>query len=180
MAPQEREKPGTDFKLLLLSTARQMQTPHQALARTLLGRFQMLPTRRLFLFLSLASAGCSSALPLPLAAEHPERAYVEVPYPPPAALVEVVPESPADDAVWVDGHWVWRGRYYVWQRGGWLKPPEQLAYATWQTYLSKDGRLLFAAGTWYDSERRPRPAPDLLVVARTPPNEVTVETEAAR
>ena len=53
------------------------------------------------------------------------RAYAEVPYPPPAALVEVVPNAPGDDgAVWVDGHWLWRGRYYVWERGGWLLPPE--------------------------------------------------------
>jgi hypothetical protein len=94
--------------------------------------------------------------------------------------VEVVSEAPAPDAVWVDGHWVWRDRYYVWQRGGWLKPPERLAYATWQAHLSKDGRLLFAPGTWYDAARRPQPAPDLLSEARTPPNQATVETEAAR
>jgi hypothetical protein len=140
----------------------------------------MLKGRGVVLVLSLVSAGCSSSLPLPPVTQHPARAYVEVPYPPPAALVEVVSEAPAPDTVWVDGHWVWRDRYYVWQRGGWLRAPEQLAYATWQAHLSKDGRLLFAPGTWYDAARRPQPAPDLLAEARTPANQATVETEAAR
>jgi WXXGXW repeat (2 copies) len=125
---------------------------------------------------------CSSSLPMPPVTDHPARAYVEVPYPPPAALVEVVPEPPKDTAgvVWLDGHWVWRGRYYVWQRGGWLKPPENAAYATWQSALAKDGRLIFAPGTWYDPNHRPLPAPDVLVVARTPANQTTAETETAR
>ena len=124
--------------------------------------------------------GCSSALPGPEVAVHPGRAFVEVPYPPPAGLVEVVPEAPADDAVWVDGHWVWRGRYYVWSRGGWLRPPANAAYATWQSRLKKDGRLLFAPGAWYDDKHRSITPPEPLVVARTPPNQTTPETEAAR
>lgn len=123
--------------------------------------------------------GCASALPGPVRTTHPARAFVEVPYPPPAALVEVVPEAP-EGGIWIDGYWVWRGRYYVWQRGGWLKPAENTAYATWQTVLAKDGRLLFAPGTWYDSNDRPLATPDFLVVARTPLNQTTVETEAAR
>lgn len=106
---------------------------------------------------------------------------MEVPYPPPAALVEVVPEQPDnDDAVWLDGHWVWRGRYYVWQRGGWVIPPENGAYATWQSVLAKDGRIVFAPSAWYGPDRRPLPPPKTLAVARTPPNQYTVETEAAR
>lgn len=129
----------------------------------------------------LVALACSSSLPTPPETAHPLRAYVEVPYPPPAALVEVVPEPPENaDAVWLDGHWVWRGRYYVWQRGGWIVPPENAAYATWQSVLAKDGRIVFAPGTWYGPDRRPLPPPELLSVAKSPPNQATVETEAAR
>jgi hypothetical protein len=131
--------------------------------------------------LVIVAPACSSSLPTPPEAVHPLRAYVEVPYPPPAALVEVVPEPPEnEDAVWLDGHWVWRGRYYVWQRGGWIVPPEDGAYATWQSVLAKDGRIVFAPGTWYGANLRPLPPPESLAEARTPPNETTVETEAAR
>jgi hypothetical protein len=124
---------------------------------------------------------CSGSLPTPPHAVHPSRAFVEVPYPPPAALVEVVPDPPEQEgSVWVDGYWVWRGRYYVWQRGGWLVPPENAAYATWLAVLAKDGRLLFAPGAWYDSAQRQLPVPQFLSVARTPPNQTTAETETAR
>jgi hypothetical protein len=123
---------------------------------------------------------CASSLPTPARTEHPRNAFVEVPYPPPAALVEVVPHRPNGDAVWVDGAWVWRGRYYVWQRGGWLLPPQGAAYAGWQAQLAADGRVLFAPGTWYDSARQPMDAPTRLAVARTPPNQTTLETEVAR
>lgn len=142
------------------------------------------PMARILSFSSLVwlvLLACSSSLPMPPVTEHPARAYLEVPYPPPAALVEVVPERPKESGVvWLDGHWVWRGRYYVWQRGGWLKPPENAAYATWQYSLANDGRLLFAPGTWYSPNHRRLPAPDLLVVAGTPPNQTTAETETAR
>jgi hypothetical protein len=118
---------------------------------------------------------------MPPQAEHPLRAYAAVPYPPPAALVEVVPTAPdADGAAWVDGHWIWRGRYYVWERGGWLVPPEGASYAPWQSLFAKDGRILFAPGTWYGPDRQPLERPKVLVSARTPPSQATVETEAAR
>jgi YXWGXW repeat-containing protein len=124
--------------------------------------------------------GCSGSLPVPPSTTHPPRAYVEVPYPPPAALVEVVPEEPPGSPVWLDGHWMWRGRYYVWQRGGWVLVPAEAAYADWQCVLAEDGRLLFAPGTWYDPTGNPVAAPKSLTVARTPPNQITPETESAR
>jgi hypothetical protein len=132
-------------------------------------------------WLFCVASACASTLPGPPRAVHPARAFIEVPYPPPAALVEVVPERPdAKGVVWVDGHWVWRGRYYVWQRGGWIQPPEDGAYASWQAMLSPDGRLLFAPGAWYDATQRELPPPAPVRVARTPPNQITPETEAAR
>jgi hypothetical protein len=130
--------------------------------------------------LALAVAACGSSLPDPDDASHPANAFVEVPYPPPAALVEVVPDRPDGSAVWVDGNWVWRGRHYVWQRGGWVHAPDKGAYANWQAYLARDGRLLFAPGTWYDAKQQPLDAPAPLKVARTPPNQSTLETEVAR
>jgi hypothetical protein len=118
---------------------------------------------------------------MPPVTTHPLGAYVEVPYPPQAALVEVVPSAPkTDDVVWVDGYWIWRGRYYVWQRGGWVVPPENGAYAQWQSVLAKDGRIVFAPGVWYGPDRRPLPPPKALAVARTPPNQTTAETESPR
>lgn len=125
-------------------------------------------------------AGCAAALPTPEEAIHRRDTFVEVPYPPPAALVEVVPAPRPAGAVWVDGNWVWRGRYYVWQRGGWMQQLDGLSYASWQCRLANDGRLLFAKGTWYDVHREPAPAPPVLSAARTPPNETTIETEAPR
>jgi hypothetical protein len=120
---------------------------------------------------------------MPAQTTHPMSAFLEVPYPPPAALVETVPAPPKeheDDAVWLDGYWVWRGRYYVWQRGGWIVPPEEGAYAPWQSLLARDGRIVFAEGAWYGPDRRPIAPPKVLIEARTPPNQTTVETEAAR
>lgn len=125
-------------------------------------------------------SGCAGSLPAPEEAIHRHDAYVEVPYPPPAALVEVIPEPWPAGAVWVDGNWVWRGRYYVWQRGGWMKDIDGLSYASWKCRLANDGRLLFAKGTWYDSHREQAPAPPIVKPAHTPPNEITVETEAPR
>jgi hypothetical protein len=137
-----------------------------------------MPSPFLLWFVAVA---CSGSLPMPPVTTHPPSAYVEVPYPPPAALVEVVPAPPENDGVvWFDGYWVWRGRYYVWQRGGWLVPPENAGYAPWQSLLAGDGRIVFAQAKWYGPDRRPLPPPKVLAVARTPPNQTTVETEAAR
>jgi hypothetical protein len=134
------------------------------------------------LLAGIASSACSGSLPTPPVTAHPKRAFEEVPYPPPAALVEVVPDPPKDNehAVWLDGFWIWRGRYYVWQRGGWLVPPENGAYATWQSVLAQDGRIVFAPGIWYGPDQRPQGAPKTILYARSPPNQTTVETEAAR
>jgi hypothetical protein len=130
--------------------------------------------------LALTLAACASSLPEADSATHPANAFVEVPYPPPAGLVEIVPDRPDRSAVWLDGNWVWRGRHYVWQRGGWVHAPANGAYASWQAYVARDGRLLFAPGVWYDAQQHPLDAPTLLQVARTPPNQTTLETEIAR
>ena len=89
--------------------------------------------------------GCGGSLPLPAQTAPPAEAYVEVPYPPPAALSEMISERPASDTVWRDGGWVWRGRYYVWERGGWVRPGE-LRFAPWRLRYEPDGQAMFAPG----------------------------------
>jgi hypothetical protein len=132
------------------------------------------------LFLALVAPACGSQLPEPDSAAQPVNAYKPVPYPPPAAFAEVVPRPPNDEAVWVDGYWVWRGRYYGWQRGGWVNPPPGARYARWQTSITDEGVVYFAEGRWFDAKGQPLPAPDPVREARTPPNEITPEFESAR
>lgn len=124
--------------------------------------------------------GCGVSVPEPARTAHPDSAYAEVPYPPPAALVEAVPEAPNDDAVWVDGEWQFRGGFYVWERGGWVNSPPDARYAGWRARYLEDGRLLMAPGRWYrEGGRRMRP-PEVIAPAKTPPNEVTPEFLTAR
>jgi len=136
--------------------------------------------RLIALLVTLGWASACSSLPTPAQTTHPADVFVEVPYPPPAALVEVVTKRPDADSVWVDGNWVWRGRYYVWRRGGWLRAPAGARYADWRAYVAQDGRLLFASGAWYDAQQQVVTAPRPLRMARTPDNQTTLETEVAR
>jgi len=104
-----------------------------------------------------------------------------VPYPPPAALAETVPERP-DRAglVWLDGEWMYRGSTFVWRRGGWVVAPPAGRFATWQTRYTDDGRLLMASGSWYDERGRPLALIEPLRPATTPANEITPETVVGR
>jgi hypothetical protein len=108
-------------------------------------------------------------VPTPKLGTHPPDAYVEVPYPPPAAAAEIVSAQPNAGAVWVDGQWSWRGRYYVWQRGGWVMPPRGAQFARWNRFYGKDGTLYFAEGTWRTSRGQRLPPPPVLRPAGSPP-----------
>ncbi|HEX3776459.1 MAG TPA: YXWGXW repeat-containing protein [Polyangiaceae bacterium] len=116
-------------------------------------------------------------MPEPKLARQPRSEYLPVPYPPPAAFSEVVPPAPNRGALWIDGHWAWRGRTYVWQRGGWVLPPRGARFAPWNAHYTRDGTLLFADEIWYDAKLQPMPSPKKLVSAFTPPNELTPETQ---
>jgi hypothetical protein len=131
--------------------------------------------------LSAALGSCaSSSMPRPQLVLHPSSAYSEVPYPPPAALVEVVPPSPGSLAVWLDGYWTWQGQFYVWMRGGWVLAPAGGRFAQWQSFYTQYGVLMFAPGAWYGpGGTRVRP-PEILLSAYTPPNETTAEFQTAR
>jgi hypothetical protein len=129
--------------------------------------------------LALSSA-CAPQFREPRTTAHATNDYVEVPYLPPAALVEVAGEAPSDACVWYDGHWVWRGDKYVWKRGGWVSIRDDVAFSPWKTLILSDGRLMFAPGTWYDDQGRKIAEPRVMKAARTPPNEVTSEFESPR
>ena len=47
--------------------------------------------------------------------------HAQAPTGPPGPRVEAPPPSPAPDAVWLAGHWDWRGNAWVWQAGHWEK-----------------------------------------------------------
>jgi hypothetical protein len=125
--------------------------------------------------------GCGAALPAPSTAYHPAKAFLPVPYPPPAALAETVPPRPERDSlVWLDGEWVYHGKAYTWRRGGWVVAPTDARYARWATHYRKDGRLELANGTWYDAQLQPLPFVEPIRSASTPANELTSELDVAR
>ena len=83
------------------------------------------------------AAACAASLPAPPLAAPPRSAFVDVPYPPPPAQVERVPNRPRSDAVWVDGSWEWSGRLWRWKDGGWFAPPAPgVKYAPWAMKLA--------------------------------------------
>jgi len=99
----------------------------------------------------LLAAGCGSSLPEPDRAEpiavRAENA-VEVPYPPPPARVEFVPDRPRSGTVWIDGEWSWTGQRWAWTYGRWVQPPESATFSPWKTARTSDGVLLFVPGRW--------------------------------
>ena len=129
---------------------------------------------------ALHAAGCGSSLPEPDFVDPPPDAFVKVPYPPPAALAEVVPEEPSGDPVWIDGSWAWRGKSYVWQRGGWMLPVPGAGYVRPRVEYRKDGTTMFAEAAWYDQSGNKLEDPTVLAPATTPPNELTPEEQTAR
>ena len=135
---------------------------------------------RVLLIAAFATTACGGLLPEPPLARHRPSDFREVPYPPPAALVETVPPRPDDRAVWVDGYWEFAQDNYVWRRGGWLHAPDGARMAPWAARYTADGRLLFAKSTWFDAQGRTLPDPDTKRAAFTPPNEITGEFQAPR
>ena len=64
--------------------------------------------------------------------------------PPPPRVVQVLPERPAPEFVWVDGYWYPVGRHYRWHGGYWTGRPYE--GARW-------------VEPHYDGERRELPKP---------------------
>lgn len=91
---------------------------------------------------------CGKSVPTPKYTSHPTSALVQVPYPPPPARAEAVPEVENDDAVWIDGEWVWQTRRYAWRAGRWVVPPSGARFAPWTAVRDKSGTLYVANGVW--------------------------------
>jgi hypothetical protein len=120
----------------------------------------------LVLALAAALSGCGATLPTPPPGTHPRTShYVEVPYPPPPARVEMLPPQPRDDAVWVDGEWLWHGRRWNWEPGGGVVPPPGATFAPWVATRVSTGALLWLPGAWYDAQGHDLPHPPVLAPA---------------
>jgi hypothetical protein len=91
---------------------------------------------------------------------------LEIPYSPPPARVEVVPETAVDGAVWVDGEWSWTGRRWSWSRGQWVVPEKGAMFAPWRTVRGADGRLYLVKGVWRSADGKDLPAPPALIEAK--------------
>jgi hypothetical protein len=133
------------------------------------------PARRIFvtrwasIFVLFCAAACAATVSVPRTGPHPAGTtqYIDVPYPPPPARVEVVPPKPPDPgAVWVDGEWGWQGKRWVWQPGGWVAPAPAAYFAPWIVYRLDNGRLLFAPGSWHAASGEKLPNPVVLEAAR--------------
>jgi hypothetical protein len=109
-------------------------------------------------------SACRGGLARPPSAPQPESAFVDVPYPPPAAHVETVPPRPPG-AVWIDGQWSWDGTRWDWAPGGWVIAPRGAHFAPWTLRLEPDGRLRFASAAWRDVAGRELAPPAMLAPA---------------
>ena len=104
--------------------------------------------RSVALLLAAQLAACSHALPLAPTGPHVGEEPQIVPTPPPPARVEIVPAPPDPNAVWVDGEWLWKGRRWVWQPGGWQVPRPGSYYAPSTIVRLSDGQLAWFRGQW--------------------------------
>jgi hypothetical protein len=69
-----------------------------------------------------------------------------VPAPP---MTEVIPPSPAPNALWLPGYWSYDGARYLWTQGRWEIPPpgvQTYVAAHWESRSS--GAFVFVPGYW--------------------------------
>lgn len=97
---------------------------------------------------------CGASTPLVPTGPHPVHVqeFVEVPYPPPPAQQEELPDGLADARCeWVDGYWDWQGRRWKWVPGRWVVPQPACYYAPPVVAWSKaaEPRLYFTPPRWY-------------------------------
>ena len=110
------------------------------------------------LSLTLFFVGCSHPLAEPPSGAHQNEEPVVVPYPPPAAKVDVIPETPdgMKNAVWIDGQWMWRGRRWVWEGGQWIDLATDQVYARPLVQRRYDGQLIWFPGAFRNATAEPR------------------------
>ena len=101
----------------------------------------------------LCAVACSRAPQTvrPVAADFQEVAYP----PPPAQVEEVSEELPGrPECSWLDGHYEWRGRKWIWLPGEWIVAPEDCTYAPGlvQWGSGANARLYYTPPRWYRAD----------------------------
>ena len=112
------------------------------------------------------------------------QAWVEVDAEPPPlrAAVEVRPPKPSGTAVWVDGHWDWRGRW-IWVDGHWDSPRPGYVWTAPVARRGPSGRIQYHPGHWRPSDSQPPPVyrePGEVRVSVRPAGRGTVEVQQPR
>jgi hypothetical protein len=97
----------------------------------------------------LATAACAPRVRVAEPASHEGDTPIPVPYPPPAAKSEMIPPPHSDEAVWVDGYWMWKGSGYSWNAGRWVVPGPGMAYAPAILVRLRNGDLVFYPPKWF-------------------------------
>lgn len=103
----------------------------------------------LILGLLAAVSGCPPRVPVAPEGSHEGDMPTPVPYPPPAARAEVIPAQPHEDAVWVDGYWMWKGSDYSWSAGRWVRPGPGTVYSRATVLRLRNGELVFYPPKWH-------------------------------
>ncbi|MBI4705883.1 MAG: YXWGXW repeat-containing protein [Deltaproteobacteria bacterium] len=98
--------------------------------------------------------GCRPRLAVPPTGPHVSDTPAPVPYPPPAAQVELVGSQPGQGQVWVDGHFVYDGGSWRWQPGRWEPGRRGWHYAPATTVRRADGVLVYYPGCWQRTSGR--------------------------
>jgi hypothetical protein len=120
------------------------------------------------LTLGIAAACGMSRLPSPTYSAQPSSALEAVPFPPPPARVEIVPDKPRTaGAVWIDGEWTWAGKRWSWRRGRWIVPPRGATFSPWTAVRDKTGLLYVASGTWRDAQGQEIEEPAPIALAKS-------------
>jgi hypothetical protein len=86
------------------------------------------------------------------------------------------PRRPSHDAVWIEGHWQWKGGRYVWTNGRWDRARRDQIW-TQPTWERVKGGWIFVEGRWEPERPRPtRIGPDRrrTVTVATPSNEAEI------
>jgi len=128
-------------------------------------------------FLALLSSGCTNnSIPeVPIVEATRNVPPMVVSHPPPAALPEIVPEQPAEAAVWLDGYWTFRADNWVWVRGGWIDGRSSVRLVLSRFWYDKNGVLKFSDRQFQSPEGRAVTTPEILLAAATPPTPLLSE-----
>jgi hypothetical protein len=72
---------------------------------------------------------------------------VVVTAPAPAVIVEPMTVAPGPGFVWIQGGWIWHGRW-EWEHARWARPPRPGAVWVPHRYVNRNGAHVFVRGGW--------------------------------